>query len=207
VVDVPKITMPRTLESPIYEVLLNELLAAGYPPEDFAAERVGDELTIRLTFSSGVEMNRELLRTIAVYTYYILSELSGANSCSSKSFNRITVEVRQVGSELVERIEVNHQNHLVYYALGFVAGLALKKGLILGDVSIQTANNELRINTSVKELKALRRVLRESKAKTWRYLALSLYTSPICSIVRSCGLKLELIVRGGFRKTATLICI
>jgi len=205
-VSVPNSTRSRIIESPIYEVLLNELLAAGYPPEELVTERTGDALVVRLTFGSDVEMSRELLRTIATYVYYIFSELSGARSCIPGSFKSVTVEVRQEGSELVERIEVDSRNYPIYYALGFVAGLALKKGMFLGDVSIQTENDELRINASLKELKALRRVLRESKAETWRYLALSLYTSPICSTVRSCGLKLALTVRGGFRKTATLIC-
>jgi len=204
--DVPNSTAPGTVEPLVYDVLLSELLVAGYPPKDLAAERIGDGLVIRLTFSPSTEMNRELLRTIATYTYYIFSELSGARDCIPGSFKSVTVEVRHEGSELVERIDVDSQSHAVYYALGFVAGLALKKGLILGDVSIQTENDELHINVSLKELKALRKVLHESKAETWRYLALSLYTSPICSTARSCGLKLVLIVRGGFRKTATLIC-
>jgi len=206
-VNVLNSTRFRAIESPIYEVLLNELLAAGYPPEELVSERTGDALVVRLTFGSGVEMSRELLRTIAAYTYYIFSDLSGVQSCTPGSFKSVAVEVHHEGSELVERIEVDSRNHVAYYALGFVAGLALKRGMFLGDVSIQTENDELRINASLKELKALRRVLRESKAETWRYLALSLYTSPICSTARSCGLKLALIVRGGFRKTATLICV
>jgi len=205
--DVPDKTTPRTLESPIYEVVLNELLAAGYPPEEFVAERVGDELTIRLTFGSDAEMGRELLRTIAAYTYYILSELSGIRGCAPEPFRSVTIEMRQEDWELVERIEVDFRNHVVYYVLGYIAGLALKRGLYLGNVSAQIVNDELRINVSLKELKALGKVLNERGAKVWRYLALSLYTSPICSTARSCGLKLELIVRGGFRRTATLICI
>jgi len=205
--DVLNSTTPGTMEPMIYDVLLSELIAAGYPPKDLAAERVSDGLVIRLTFSPSVEMNRGLLRTIAAYTYYIFSELSSTRSCTPGSFKSVTVEVRQEGSELVERIDVDSQSHAVYYALGFVAGLVLKKGMILGDVRIQTENDELHINISLKELKTLRKVLRESKAETWRYLALSLYTSPICSTARSCGLKLVLIIRGGFRKTATLICV
>jgi len=200
-------TTPGTIEPPIYELMLSELLAAGYPPKDFAAEKADGGLAIRLTFGSGVEMRRELLRTIAAYMYYILSDLSGFWSCTPGSFKSVAVEVRHEGSELVERIEVDSRNHAVYYVLGFVAGLALKKGLYLGKLSAQIVNDELRMNISMKELKALRRALNESRAKTWRYLALSLYTSPICSTVRSCGLKLVLLVWGGFRRSAALICV
>jgi len=207
VVNVSKPATPRTPESPLYEVVLNELLAAGYPPEEFAAERVDDGLIIRLTFSSDIEMSRELLRTIAAYTYYILSELPGTRNCMPGSFKFVIIEVRQADSELAERIEVDSRNHPVYYAIGFVAGLLLKKGLYIDDVSIRATNGELRIDISTEELKALRRLLYESKAETWKYLALSLYMSPICSTARSCGLKLALIVRGGFRRTATLICV
>jgi len=205
--DVFNPTTSGAIEPLVYDILLSELVAAGYPPRDLAAEIVGDGLVIRLTFSPSVEMSRELLRTIAVYAYYLLSELSGARSCIPGSFRSATVEASQEGSDLIEKIEVDSQSHLAYYALGFVAGLALKKGLALGDVSVRTENDELYIDVSLKELKAVRRLLHESKAETWRYLALNLHTSPICSTARSCGLKLALIVRGGFRKTATLICV
>jgi len=200
-------TKPGVIEPLVYDILLSELVAAGYPPRDLAAERVGDGLVIRLTFSPSVEMNRELLRTIAVYAYYLLSELSGARCYIPGSFRSATVEASHEGSGLVERIEVDSRSHVAYYALGFLAGLVLKKGLYIDDVSIRTQNDELYIDVSLKELKAVRRILHESKAETWRYLALSLYTSPICSAARSCGLKLVLIVRGGFRRAATLICV
>jgi len=206
VIDLSNRTTTGTLDPVIYELLLHELLVAGYPLEEFAAERTGNGLTIRLTFSSGVKMNRELLRTVAAYAYYVLSELSDARGYALESLDHVTIEVRHAGSELAERIEADSQNHLVYYVLGYVASLALKKGLYLGDVSIQRANDVLRISISMRELKALRQVLGEPIAKTWRYLALSLYMSPICSTVRSRGLRLELIVRGGFRRAATLVC-
>jgi len=206
-VDVSNPTTSGTIDPLVYELMLSELLAAGYPPEKFSAERVGDALAIKLTFGSGVDMRRELLRTIAAYMYYIFSDLSGARGCTPEPFKSVAVEVRQEGSDLAEKIEVDPRNHVVYYILGYVAGLALKRGLYLGKFSAQIVNDELRMSISMKELKALRRELRESRAKTWRYLALSLYTSPICSTVRSCGLKLVLLVWGGFRRSAALICV